>query len=102
MYLIEIFLPLSDNYGVRFERSQYETVEKELSERFGGVTSYPRAPATGLWKASEATTQEDDLVVYEVMAKTLDVDWWSTYRTKLEQVLRQERILVRAQRSQLL
>ena len=102
MYLIEIFLPLADNNGVRFGRSQYETVEKELSERFGGVTSYPRAPATGLWKESDAGTQEDDLVIYEVMAENLDVEWWSTYRSKLEQVFRQEKLLVRAQTSQLL
>ena len=47
-------------------------------------------------------TQEDDLVIYEVMAENLDVDWWSTYRAKLEQVFRQEKLLVRAQTSQLL
>jgi len=102
MYLIEIFLPLADNFGVRFGRSQYETVEKERSERFGGVTSHPRAPAIGPWKESDAGTQEDDLVIYEVMAENVDVDWWSTYRTKLEQVFRQEKLLVRAQTSQLL
>ena len=102
MYLIEIFLPLSDNNGVRFGRSQYETVEKELSERFGGVTSYPRAPATGLWKGADAATQEDDLVIYEVMAENLDVDWWSTYRAKLDKVFRQEKLLVRAHTMQLL
>ena len=102
MYLIEIFLPLSDNNGVRFGRSQYETVEKELSERFGGVTCYPRAPATGLWKESDAGTQEDDLVIYEVMTENLDVNWWSTYRAKLEQVFRQDKLLVSAHMSQIL
>jgi hypothetical protein len=102
MYLIEIFLPLSDNNGVRFARSEYEGVEEELSLRYGGVTSYPRAPAAGIWKTSETEEQKDDLIVYEVMANNLDVDWWSGYRTKLEQIFRQEKILVRAQTTQLL
>jgi hypothetical protein len=102
MYLIEVFLPLSDNNGVRFERSEYERIEGDLSERFGGVTSYPRAPATGLWKASATEKQEDELVVYEVMANDLEVDWWSTYREKLERIFRQEKLLVRVQTIRLL
>ena len=77
-------------------------LRRNLASGLEGVTCYPRAPATGLWKESDAGTQEDDLVIYEVMAENLDVDWWSTYRAKLQQLFRQEKLLVRAQTSQLL
>jgi hypothetical protein len=102
MYLIEIFLPLADNEGQRFFRETYEAVEKELTERFGGITAYARVPASGLWKEGDTKTQRDDLVIYEVMAKELDRDWWSKYRQELENVFRQKKLIMRAHRFQLL
>jgi hypothetical protein len=102
MYLIEIFLPLADNEGKAFTQSAFEAVEKELVERFGGVTSYPRAPASGLWKDSAAAKVQDDLLVYEVMAEELDQNWWSRYRERLERSFRQEKLVVRSQEIQLL
>jgi hypothetical protein len=102
MYLIELFLPLRDNRNQPFPHADYEAVERELTERFGGVTAYPRAPATGLWKTSPTKTIEDDLVVYEVMAKELDRDWWLEYRERLEKAFRQERVIIRAQAIDLL
>jgi hypothetical protein len=96
MHLIEIFLPLADNDGARFPFHNYESVERELTERFGGVTAYPRAPARGLWKRSETTEQQDDFVIYEVMTDHIDRDWWQSYRTKLERIFRQDKLMVRA------
>lgn len=96
MYLVELFLPLTDNAGAPFSQSHYGAVERELSQRFGGITSYPRAPASGLWKQSEKSAQRDELVVYEVMADKLDIEWWGSYRRQLEQSFRQDRILIRA------
>jgi hypothetical protein len=95
MHLVELFLPLTDNDGIRFPFVSYETVERELTERFGGVTAYPRAPARGLWKSSETTKQQDDFVIYEVMTEHVDHDWWQTYRIKLEHTFRQEKLVVR-------
>jgi len=102
MHLIEIFVPLADNDGSRFPQDYHERVRQELADRFGGVTAYPRAPASGLWKLSPSETQQDDLVVYEVMAETLDEAWWADYRRQLESVFRQEKLLVRAQQVNLL
>jgi hypothetical protein len=102
MHLIELFLPLRDNRGQPFPHADYVAVERQLTERFGGVTAYPRAPATGLWKTSPTKTVEDDLVVYEVMADKLDVPWWQAYREALEKTFRQDRILIRAQQVDLL
>jgi hypothetical protein len=102
MYLVEIFLPLTDNEGLPFPPDQHEGVERALADRFGGVTAYPRAPASGLWKVSPTKSQQDDLVVYEVMTKELDASWWSDYRQHLERVFRQEKLLIRAQQIEVL
>lgn len=102
MYLIEIFLPLSDNDGKPFPRLEREAVERELTSRLGGLTAYPRAPASGLWKEAHAKLQEDDLVVYEVMTEIIDVQWWQEYRERLKGTFRQEKLLIRAQRIKVL
>ena len=96
MHLVEIFLPLADNDGIRFPFAKYEAVERELTERFGGVTAYPRAPARGQWKTSARTKQKDELVIFEVMTDNLDQVWWQTYRADLESIFRQEKLIVRA------
>jgi len=49
-------------------------VRKELTERFGGLTVYRRAPAEGVWKLTENHTSRDDIVIFEVMANELDAD----------------------------
>lgn len=103
MYLIEIFLPVADNKGVPFSREQHEAVKQALTERFGGVTAYPRAPASGRWKASSESEQKnDDLIVYEVLAEELDESWWLEYRNKLEEMFRQDRLLIRSHSIRLL
>ena len=102
MYLIEIFLPLADNDGHPFPDADREAVERELTGRFGGLTAYPRAPASGLWKESHSKVQQDDLVVYEVLSEALDVEWWGNYREKLEGIFRQEKLLIRSHKIQLL
>jgi hypothetical protein len=102
MHLVEIFLPLFDSIGDRFMRVDYQVIENELTERYGGITAYPRTPASGLWKDSEDETQNDQLVVYEVLLKEVDTVWWHEYRRKLELVFRQEKILVRVHEVEIL
>ena len=96
MHLVQILLPLFDPDGQRFGREAYDEVARQLTERFGGLTAYTRAPAAGLWKEG-GETQRDDIIVYEVMVPALDADWWAGYRRQLEQRFRQEELVVRAQ-----
>lgn len=102
MQLVELFLPLADNDGVPFARPIFALVEKELAELFGGATAYPRAPASGVWKEGGGDTQRDGLVVCEVMAETLDMGWWKGYREKLEEIFKQNQILIRSHEIRLL
>lgn len=97
MHLVQIFLPLQDNSGTRFPGLLFTEVRDELVERFGGLTAYSRTPVEGLWKPSEQRPpSRDAMVIYEVMAPSLDETWWRRFRENLERRFRQESILVRA------
>ena len=95
-WLVTLLLPLFDNDGSPFGDDAFSEVRRELTERFGGLTAYTRAPAEGVWRDA-GRTQRDEVVVLEVMADDLDRPWWAAYRSELEARFRQEVIVVRAQ-----
>lgn len=95
MHVVEIFIPLTANDGESFSAQRFEAERQTLTSRFGGLTVYSRAPATGFW-AHDDKTVRDDIVIFEVLAKTIDPAWWTSYRQHLERVFRQDRILIRA------
>ncbi len=101
MYLIQILLPLFDNEGAHFEPALYTQVRNELSDRFGGLTAYSRAPSEGRWQ-SEGTTQHDDIIMMEVMTDGVDTEWWRGYRKSLETSIKKTIVVVRAQMVSLL
>lgn len=101
MHLVQILLPLADNEGRRFPPEPYATVRSELTERFGGLTAFTRAPAEGFWDGG-AGLARDDVVVLEVMTEALDAAWWASYRRELETRFAQDAIVVRAQEIRLL
>lgn len=77
--------------------SLYVSVRDELTERFGGLTAYTRAPAQGLWSdGDDGPPERDDIVVYEVMVQSLDRGWWKSFRDVLERRFAQEELVVRA------
>ena len=96
MHLVQILLPLYDNDGRGLARNLYDGVFRALTERFGGVTAFTRAPAEGAWKEAGAGVNRDQVVIFEVMVERLDHDWWAAYRRQLEADFKQERILIRA------
>ncbi|WP_120993030.1 hypothetical protein HKW98_04740 [Stutzerimonas urumqiensis] len=96
MHLIQLLLPLYDNRDQAFAGRLYREVGEALVARFGGLTAFTRAPATGLWQEDGVHTERDEVVVYEVMAETLDRDWWAAYRARLEQRFGQEELVIRA------
>lgn len=102
MYLVQVLLPLYDNAQNPLPRDLYETVAGELTERHGGLTAYTRSPAEGFWRDAMEQTSLDEIVVYEAMVESLDVEWWQAYRKALERRFRQEKVVVRAQEIRLL
>ena len=97
MHLVQLLLPLKDQDGKPFPRSQYRKIREVLTERFGGLTAYTRAPAEGLWDQGDDEVAFDDIVVYEVMVPELDREWWGAYRAGLERDFDQDELVVRAQ-----
>jgi len=102
MHLIQILLPLYDNDGKPFTQNEFLKVRDELSERFGGITTYMRSPARGLWKETKETTVQDDIIIYEVMTAELDRAWWRKYRQHLTASFRQALLIVRVSEVELL
>ena len=96
MHLVQILLPVTVD-GEPVPRDHFREVTRELTDRFGGITAWSRAPAAGLWKPEPDRTERDDLVVYEVMVEALDEGWWAEYRRGLEQRFDQDELVVRAQ-----
>jgi hypothetical protein len=96
MKLFQLLLPLLDNEGKLFEEDLFRKVRAELTETFGGLTAFSRAPAEGLW-TSRGETKRDDILVLEVMAPEIDRPWWRAYRAKLESLFRQDEIVIRVQ-----
>ena len=93
MHLVQVLLPLHDNDGRDSPAAHFTEVRTELTERFGGVTAFIRAPAVGLWKESTEVNR-DEVVMFEVLAEELDESWWSTYREQLENKFCQDEVLV--------
>ncbi|HYD16108.1 MAG TPA: hypothetical protein VEA77_06885 [Hyphomicrobium sp.] len=96
MHLIQILLPVHDDDGEAFSAHHYERLVHELTERFGGVTSYMRAPAEGRWSQG-GETEHDEIVVVEVMITELDRAWWAALRDRLAEDFKQDEIVIRSQ-----
>ena len=77
----QILLPLSDQNGSSFPRGLYDLLAADLTEAFGGVTSYLRS-AEGRWK-HRSTTERDDIAVLEVAVDELDRSYWKALRRRL-------------------
>ena len=67
-----------------------------MTQRFGGVTAYVRAPAEGAWQDAEGKVLSDEVVVVEVMCDALDREFWSAYRQNLMRRFEQQEVVVRA------
>jgi hypothetical protein len=99
--LVQILLPTFQRDGTAVPKSVFDHVAHELTEKFGGVTSYLRAPAEGRWQSGTGT-EHDQIVVVEVMTEEIDTAYWSTLRKRLERELAQDRIIIRCHTVQLL
>ena len=95
-FLVQMILPVYDNDDRPFSPTQFLQVRRELTDRFGGVTAYTRAPAEGFWEDATGQTHRDDVVNVEVMTDTWEPDWWRRYASELATRFAQEEVVVRA------
>jgi hypothetical protein len=94
MHLFQILLPRADNDGRPFAREEFDRVKEELAASFEGVTAYLQAPAEGLWK-QDGESNNDDIVIFEVMTEQVDLPDWRNRRAELERRFLQDRIIIR-------
>src|SRR5688572_3652918 len=94
MHLFQILLPHADNAGRPFVREEVDCVKEELAASFEGVTAYLQAPAEGLWREG-GQTDNDDIVIFEVMMKEIDLQDWRRRRSELERRFRQDKVIIR-------
>jgi hypothetical protein len=99
MHLIQILLPFCNSAGRAFPSRNFERLANELTEKFGGVTSFTRTPAEGRWKKG-ASREHDDVAVIEVMTQTVDRGWWAGLRNRLEQEFSQDEVIIRRQQTE--
>jgi hypothetical protein len=95
-YLIQILLPKETGNGKPIAQAWFEGLLNGLTDKFGGATSFVRAPGQGLWR-SGGETQRDNIAVVEVMAERLDPVFWRCMRERLDKELSQKVIVIRAQ-----
>jgi hypothetical protein len=95
MVLIQLLLPTGGASGADGLAPLAET-RRELAKRFNGLTAYVRSPAKGLWTAPDGHTEQDDVVMVEVVTNTFDRAWWRAYAATLAERFAQDTIHVRA------
>ena len=77
-----------------FAREDFDLLKEELADRFEGVTAYLQAPAEGLWRQG-AQSDNDEIVIFEVMTENVDLPDWQGRRAELERRFRQDRVIIR-------
>ncbi|MBC7913706.1 MAG: hypothetical protein H7Y07_06245 [Pyrinomonadaceae bacterium] len=102
MQQIQIFLPLYNENGEAFSKHYYSSLKEDLTDKFGGITIYTRSPAIGFWKENETKIVKDEIIIYEIMAESVDKDWWQRCRNGLEKLFRQDQIIIRTWKMELL
>jgi hypothetical protein len=95
MVLIQLLLPTS-GAAEPDGRAPLAETRRELATRFHGLTAYLQSPARGWWTAADGHTEQDDVVMVEVVAETFDRAWWRAYAATLAARFDQESIHVRA------
>ena len=95
MVLIQVLLPTNGATSADGLAPLAQT-RAELAERFRGLTAYLRSPAKGLWTAHDGHTEQDDVVMVEVVTDSFDRGWWRTYAATLAKRFSQDSIHVRA------
>ena len=102
--LIQLLLPTTfpTDPGSPDPAAALAETRRELAAKFAGLTAYVRSPAKGIWTAPDGHTEQDDVVMVEVVTESFDRPWWRGYAVTLARRFRQESVHVRAMRIELL
>lgn len=104
MVLIQLLLPTTFLTGTASQDASAALADtrRELAETFDGLTAYLRSPAKGIWTAPDGHTEQDDVVMVEIVTDHFDREWWRAYSTVLSTRFVQDVMHVRAMAVELL
>ena len=71
-----------------------------MARRFEGVTACLQAPAERVW-CGGTQAGKDDIFIFEVMSEEVDLPDWRRRQAELERRFRQEKVIVRYMRMDL-
>jgi hypothetical protein len=94
--LIQLLLPIVRVAEPNQLHTPLRQTREELAARFNGLTAYVRSPAKGVWTAPDGHTEQDDVVMMEIVTETFDRAWWRTYAATLAARFQQDTIHLRA------
>jgi hypothetical protein len=94
-FLIEVLLPPKDNKNRRLPDAVFRHVQETFTRKFGGFTAFDRTPASGM-NEQGGLRHRDEIVIYEVLALSLEREWWSNYRVQLETEFQQDEVVIPA------
>ncbi len=94
-HLVQILLPLLTGKGKDLEQDLFEDLLKELTDRFGGATSFKQSPGQGHWDSGKQI-EKDCVALIEVVTDELDEDYFRKLKTRLAKELSQDEIMIRA------
>ena len=95
MVLIQLLLPISGQTSAE-NQAKFSETRRELATSFNGLTAYLRSPAKGWWSGPDGRTDEDEVIMIEVVTDTFDRAWWQTYTARLAERFGQASIHLRA------
>jgi len=93
--LVQILIPLTTGEGETIKKRWFDALMKELTDRFGGATSFKQSPGQGHWDSGHDIERES-IVLIEVMSDRLDEAYWTALKARLEGELTQDEIMMRA------
>jgi hypothetical protein len=96
--LIQLLLPTTFRHGTTSQDATVAIAEtrRELAATFNGLTAYVRSPAKGIWTAPDGQSEQDDVVMVEVVTDRFDREWWQAYSTLLSKRFVQDAMHIRA------
>jgi hypothetical protein len=95
MVLIQLLLP-TNAAAAADGLAPLAATRRELAKAIQGPHGVCAIPCEGSWTAPDGHTEEDDIVMVEIVTEIFDRAWWRTYAATLAARFDQERIHVRA------
>ena len=90
----DLFIPLYCNDGRPVEPQQFQALQQQLLDQFGGLTFFPQ-PNEGFWMVA-GVTYRDAIVIYRVLTSNAQEarQFFSALKERLKEQLQQEEILI--------